>query len=604
MSIRFIFYGIWIAIICKVCSAQQQRFSFDFGSTLLDGGTTGYVNNIARSYNAGTVDEVRLINRVGVQTEVILQVTDDFRNINSNGTQLPDASLPYRASQTIDNFFGNTIAFNGSTNPTGAFVLKGLNPDKRYSFEIFASRMNVTDNRETSYTITGQTVHTTFLDAANNTQNTTTVFNVVPDAQGEIEIQLTAGSNNTNPYGFFHISAMELLEHDGMMNAFSWQPELYLTYPLQPAIWEEGKTVHITWESIGVQDVLLERSDDNGMTWNTITRVPGVAGIYHYTVPTGLGQFSFRVSGNNFSSQSAMIKVIPDDGVVYDITILGSSTAAGTGPSHQLNTWVNKYARFLYELDTRYAVDNLAIGGQVTYNLLPTGSMIPTGVNETVVTTANVTAAIANNADGMIINLPSNDAARSYPVANQISNYNSIITMATAAQIPVWQTTPQPRDFGTNTNDLSIQKAMLAATWQRFPTTTVDFWTGFPKVGDNGLLVQYDSGDGVHANNAAHQIFFERMVLADIHTQIKKRVDAALNIADVSNVSQIRFYPIFTNDTVFIEDAGQGINYYVYDTQNRIVLSGSTFQSIDITPLNSGCYLLLIEDEIHRILKQ
>jgi len=593
---------ILLLIALSFTSYAQTHYHFDFGAFSLEAGSRGQINNISRSYNSGNINDVRLITADGTQTDIVLRVTDDFRGRNTAGTALPNHLVPYSSSQTEDNFYGNAADFGGITNSTGAFQLTGLNPAKLYSFQIFASRMGTNDIRETDYTITGTSTQTVFLDASNNTDQTVEALNIVPDLNGLITISLTAGPSNDNSSKFFYISAMDMLEHDAPLSAINHSNVLTLTYPTAPAVWENGKVVTITWESFGLSDVLVESSDDGGMSWLPIATVPAVRGSYDYTVPQSVGDMHFRVSGNNLSDTSTAVQVIPDDGVEYDIYVLGSSTAAGTGPSHPINTWVNKYADHLYRLDTRYNVVNVAVGGQVTYNLLPTGHQIPAGVNETVNDQGNVTYAIAHGADGIIINLPSNDAGRGYPVADQLTNYQTIFSEANAATLPYWLTTPQPRDFGNNATALAIQQNMLAATWQTYPAETVDFWTGFPVNGDNGLLPRYDSGDGVHANNGAHQIFFERMLAAGIHTAVKTMVDAALDNPAFAKAN-LRTYPNPVFDTLFISGLDQSHSFKVSDNAGRYVLTGNTKDQIDLSQLSAGIYFLRIGSEVIKLIK-
>ena len=55
----------------------------------------------------------------------------------------------------------------------------------------------------------------------------------------------------------------------------------------------------------------------------------------------------------------------------FHIVILGSSTAAGTGPSSADSTWVNRYRKYLQEINPNNLVTNLAIGGTTTYHIMP-----------------------------------------------------------------------------------------------------------------------------------------------------------------------------------------------------------------------------------------
>ena len=90
----------------------------------------------------------------------------------------------------------------------------------------------------------------------------------------------------------------------------------------------------------------------------------------------------------------------------------------------------------------------------------------------------------------------------------------------------------------------------LTATNNTFGNTVIDFWTGFPVANKNGMLPQYDAGDGIHMNDAAHQILFDRVIGKDIHTTIKNSV---LSVSDISTASKdISVYPNPVKDDFFV----------------------------------------------------
>ena len=199
------------------------------------------------------------------------------------------------------------------------------------------------------------------------------------------------------------------------------------------------------------------------------------------------------------------------------IVVLGSSTAAGTGPSHPDSAWVERYRRHLQAMDPQHEVINLAVGGYTTYHLLPTETD-STGGRPAPDPEHNITQALVHNPDAIIINLPSNDAANGFTAEAQLSNYDAMLEQAEAEDVPVWIATTQPRNL--DEAGRTIQTAMRDSTYARFGEHAIDFWTDFA-ADDTSLKPMYDSGDGVHMNDAAHVILFQRVVEADVFAAIK-----------------------------------------------------------------------------------
>ena len=362
-------------------------------------------------------------------TGVVFTLSDSFDHINGNGTTAPNGALPFPASASRDSFFGATDpGFNNNVNITGGFTLSGLDPVKYYSFSVFSSRTGVSDNRETLYSVVGATSSSQALNPANNTTNTADILNIQPNGSGEITFQAEPGPNNTNGFGFYYLGAIQLIISDTPISDTTPDPELTLNYPNGGHLWEVNKTVRVKWESISVPDMLIEFSSDNGLNWTTIANVPGSQQYYDMVVPNEISMDCLiRISGEGLNDVSENVfEIIPNEGVIYKIAILGSSTAAGTGPSDINEAWAWKYETYLTEMDTRYKVENLALGGFATYNVLPTGTPIPSGINRTVDVQRNITKAIDIQANGIIVNLPSNDAASGYPVADQLYNLSLI----------------------------------------------------------------------------------------------------------------------------------------------------------------------------------
>jgi lysophospholipase L1-like esterase len=194
------------------------------------------------------------------------------------------------------------------------------------------------------------------------------------------------------------------------------------------------------------------------------------------------------------------------------IVILGSSTAAGTGPKDIANAWVNRYIAYVEDINHDHRVINLAKGSYTTYHMMPRGYVPPEGRPRPDPGRC-ITQALLLDPSAIIINLPSNDAAYGYSVAEQLANYDGILAAAELENVPIWITTTQPRN-------LSIEKRqnlmdMRDSTWSRFGGKAVDFWTSLAQE-DGAIDPAFDCGDGVHLNDLGHNILFERVVAAAV----------------------------------------------------------------------------------------
>ena len=597
-------------LISTLGYAQQYAF-IDFGNPSTT--TPNNWNNVVTTMQNQSGVIVNLIDSYGNATGIVFELTDSFDAINANGTTSPNSALPFPASATRDSFFGATDAgFNGNINPTGGFTLSGLDPTKFYSFSVFSSRAGVSDNRETLYTVTGATTAAEGLNASNNTANTADILNIQANASGEIAFEAKPGPNNNNNFGFYYLGALQLIISDTPIEDTTPDPQLSLIYPNGGHLWEVGKTVRVTWSSIAIEDMVIEFSSDNGSNWSLIATAPASLQYYDMEVPNVISSSCLiRISGEGLvDSSDASFETIPNDGVVYRIVVLGSSTAAGTGPSDGNNAWVTKYQRFLTEMDTRYEVINLALGGYATYNILPTGTPIPSGVNRTVDTQRNITKAMTLDPGGIIINMPSNDAASGYPIADQLNNYDIISAVTSNADVPLWVTTPQPRNFGGNTTNLDIQTQMIQKTYDMFGDFTVDFWSDLAVADNNGILPQYDAGDGIHLNDAAHQILFDRIIAKGIHTKVKENADA-LSLEDYA-ASSFKLYPnpISTTATIkFSQTVTDEVTFSLIDVLGKEIYRTTqkplnNAVSISRDGIASGFYILKIYNSNSTISKR
>ncbi len=191
----------------------------------------------------------------------------------------------------------------------------------------------------------------------------------------------------------------------------------------------------------------------------------------------------------------------------FHIVILGSSTAAGTGPSSVDSTWVNRYRKSLQEINPNNLVTNLAIGGTTTYHIMPDWFAAPPN-RPASNPNNNVSQAVALGADAIIVNMPSNDASNFYGIDEQMFNFQMISAVADSADIPVWVCTPQPKTPFGATQD-AIQLGVRDSVFFTFGNMALDFWNGIA-LPSNDIDPMFDSGDGTHLNDAAHAVLFGR----------------------------------------------------------------------------------------------
>lgn len=509
--------NFFISLLFTVFYFGQQLTYVDFSNANT---TSGNWNNLVSSTVSQVGMSVNLIDDTGASTGAVMSVTDSFNQINENGTTSPDSSLPFPASATRDSFFGNDVLFNSALEPTGKLEITGLNPAKYYSFKIFASRTGVSDNREAEYSITGSSTSIGYLNASNNTTNICKLYNIFPDATGKITINVKKGPNNNNSSGFYYLGALLMIKTDTLYSDVIGAPTLSLNYPNGGEVWHSTATPYIGWDSANLTgNVNIEYSLDNGTTWQNLASVSSSEKKYVWTIPyVESSQCKVRITSGTITDVSDNVfSIIPNTNKRYKIVVLGSSTAAGTGPSSVDKAWVWMYTDYLKEKDTRFDVVNLAVGGYTTYKILPTGSTVPAGV--TVDTDRNITKAIALKADGIIVSMPSNDSNMGYTADTQMNNYHTVVNAAAAVNIPTWICTVQPRNFGTGTAAQNIQNEMVTRIPAEFPTTYIDFWNGIAAA-DGSVLPAYNAGDGIHLNDAAHVILLQRVIGKNLHAYV------------------------------------------------------------------------------------
>ena len=588
---RRIFLYLNLTFFSALSFAQTESILIDFG-----GSSVGMPWNNIQNPTAGSVTNA--INNFGFQTFVDIQVIDDFRGTNSSGSQVSNTSINMPSEVSGDSFFGNMFNFNGEVQETAAIEISDLDPNTEYTLEIFASRL-ASDNRETRYVLEGVTSDTLFLNPSDNTSSTV-VFTAYPDGNGNFTLSLTAGPNNVNTYGFYYLGAMKMT----YISDTIYPEELSVLSPNGGEYWQVGRTVDIDLKNSVNDEVVLSYSTDAGNLWSTIDTLGMYVSTYSWTVPNSVSQNCLvRAQQLNGSEQDESDNIFEIAGTndTCRIVVIGSSTAAGSGASSIDSAWVGRYKHDLYRRDTRYDIINLAVGGYNTFKLLPTGTPIPSGVNQSIDINKNISAALALNPSAVIVNLPSNDAANNFGVDTQMHNFGLMDSVANLAGVDFYVCTTQPRNF-SDPAKIQIQLETRDSILTEYGNKAIDVWTGLAD-SNSFILPQYNSGDGVHLNNFGHQLIYQRVMNVGVDEV------CAIDYVAVENIQteeiNVSVYPNPFNSYVYVEFEETDIDRFevvVQDVLGRRLIDQNHFfteqqlkKKIDISPEHSGTYIMVIK---------
>jgi lysophospholipase L1-like esterase len=287
------------------------------------------------------------------------------------------------------------------------------------------------------------------------------------------------------------------------------------------------------------------------------------------------------------------------------VVVLGSSTAAGAGPIHPDSAWVNRFRADALAGDSSRAVTNLGVGGFTTYHIMPDGFEPPPG-RPSPDLGRNITEALQLGADAVVINLPSNDQVNSYSLDESLANYDVVIATAAAAGVPVWLSTTQPRN--TTAEIRAALMDMRDSTFTRWGDSAVDFWTDLANP-DGTINPIYDSGDGIHLNDAAHGILFARVAAKGIWNVIDPPPDPTA-IAEAASAAAVdRLHPASPNPfraaTTLSYSLAEAthVTLDLYDVRGRRVAAledadapaGTRRVAFDASALASGVYFYRLE---------
>lgn len=286
------------------------------------------------------------------------------------------------------------------------------------------------------------------------------------------------------------------------------------------------------------------------------------------------------------------------------VAVVGSSTAAGTGPLDPQNAFVNRYRTHLKSLNSASEVFNIAVGGSTTYHCSPVwynpGASRPAPVYARSISRAVLPDNGFRKPDAIIISLPTNDGASAYTLAETQANFERMVATADSLHIPVWVTTSQPR------NDLpqsQINLLLGLRDWvlPRFGTKAINFWADIAGP-DNLIKPALRGGDLIHLNDSAHGILFNKVLAAAILDTIAKgpvRLGSfTANVQGQQVLLQWESHRERYMQRYIVERSTDSLNWTAVNTVNA---SGTTiaphqYSSTDAIPSGTAFYRLCMED--------
>jgi lysophospholipase L1-like esterase len=216
--------------------------------------------------------------------------------------------------------------------------------------------------------------------------------------------------------------------------------------------------------------------------------------------------FILSVSNLSFAQQDSLDNCVK--AATFKIVVIGSSTAAGSGASNIDSSWVGRYRNYMESLNPANEVINLARGGYHTYKLMPS-NYVPPSTRPEPDTARNITQAISLEPDAIIINLPSNDVSLGYGVIEQLVNFDTIVSHALRANIPIWVCTTQPKNY-SNPDLVQQQIDLRDSIFARYRDYAIDFWSGMAT--PEGMIDPLYDFDGTHVNDLGHALLFRKVI--------------------------------------------------------------------------------------------
>lgn len=445
-----------------------------------------------------------LMDLTGKTTGIGLEMIEGFADVNTYGVPQAKSALGLPKSVTSDSFWGHALPRAGKIHEKAVMRWTGLEPGQPYVLRVYGSRLADDAGRQTQVVLNGDTV---WYDAANNV-DAFPALSALATAAGELELTVSAGPENKHSQGLYCLGAM-VLQGQGVAEPAGLTGE----EPVHGARWQRGSEVRLNWQNLTGHPVEIWAGGADH--WQHLGTAPAWANSFPWHIPLDFPAETIRirlVAAFNEWTSSREIE-LGNDLEVWPIVVLGSSTAAGAGASVSDSSWVSRFRTELSRLDTRFSVVNLAKGGYTTRHVKAEG--------EGMDSLRNIQMALSLCPSAIVVNLPSNDAAKRIPFEETANHFRDMDAAARDAGVPIWWASPQPRNH-LKADQQALQRRTLDFVREVFGNRVLDFWSGLATPADS-IQPHLDSGDGVHLADAGHRILFDRVWSSQIRDQSHRR---------------------------------------------------------------------------------
>lgn len=185
-----------------------------------------------------------------------------------------------------------------------------------------------------------------------------------------------------------------------------------------------------------------------------------------------------------------------------DWVVMGSSSAFGAGASSTEKSWVGLLRQSA--IAEKATVHNIARGGYTTYHALSKDCVVA-GDRPKADLAHNLEKALEFKPDLVILSYPSNDAASNFTAEEAAANLLLLRWQLAQKNIPTLILSAQPRNM-----DKTLQQKLLDLDKLLKPLVGVCYVDVYAQLADSAgnLSASLNAGDGVHVNDAGHQIIF------------------------------------------------------------------------------------------------
>ena len=226
-----------------------------------------------------------------------------------------------------------------------------------------------------------------------------------------------------------------------------------------------------------------------------------VAGCDSNQDDTTGGPFFNSLAGCGIS-QYTELSSVPTLAAGFRTVIMGSSSAAGAGASQPALSWAGLYRQ--WQLQSGGDTVNIAKGGYTTYDALPDNCQSAQSRRQPD-PAHNVSQALAQAPDLVIIAYPSNDAALGWDASESVANILVLRSVLAQAGVPSLVVGAQPRTL--TAKPLTQLERFDRLLQQEVKGCYVPVYADLSS--NQQLSPALDAGDGVHVNDQGHALIFK-----------------------------------------------------------------------------------------------